>query len=238
LPAKKLKRADAALQLLAKFDNTMSRTSQGAALIAAFYHVFTRNVFGDELELDSPLWKNFVDTNLRSYHAPQDHILGREESPYFDDVRTPEKETKADMLALALADAYEFCTDEMGAPEKWRWEKLHKIHWQHDITKDLGISSWYFNHGPFAYHGDSHTVNVAHYAWGENFDTYAIPAMRLVVDFNRPEPAELIIHTGVSGNASSAHYTDQTKLFLEGRSNPLAMTDPAKQYTTILRLEK
>jgi acyl-homoserine-lactone acylase len=238
LSGKNQKRAKAALEILAGFDNLMHKKSQGAALMAAFYHVFTRNVFGDELDIDSPLWKGFIDTNLRSYSAPQDHILGRDESPYFDDIKTPQKETKADMLVLALADAYEFCEDEMGAPEKWRWEKLHKIYWRNDVTKDLGIASWYYNHGPVSYQGDSHTINVAHYAWGENFDTFAIPAMRLVVDFNAPEPAQLMIHSGVSGNPSSDHYRDQIKLFLEGQNNPLPMGDEAKkkQYTSVLTL--
>lgn len=240
LPAKKQERAKAALAIFKKFDNTMAKNSQGGALMGAFYHVFTRNVFGDELVIDSPLWKGFIDTNLRSYNAPQDHILGREESPYFDNIKTPEKETKADMLALALADAYEFCGDEMGAPERWRWEKLHKIYWKNDITKDLRIASWYWNHGPVSYQGDSHTINVAHYAWGENFDTFVIPAMRFVVDFNEKEPAQLMVHTGVSGNPSSKHYRDQIKLFLEGTNNALPMGDEAKkkQYSQILTLTK
>lgn len=238
LPAKKQERAKAALAIFQKFDNTMAKNSQGGALMGAFYHAFTRNVFGDELVIDSPLWEGFIDTNLRSYNAPQDHILGREESPYFDNIKTPEKETKADMLALALADAYEFCGDEMGAPERWRWEKLHKIYWKNDITKDLRIASWYWNHGPVSYQGDSHTINVAHYAWGENFDTFVIPAMRFVVDFNEKEPAQLMVHTGVSGNPSSKHYRDQIKLFLDGTNNLLPMGDEAKkkQYTATLTL--
>lgn len=229
LPEKKQKRARAALEILTKFDNVMHAKSQGAALIGAFYHVFTRNVFGDELVIDSPLWKAFIDINLRSYSAPQDHILGRDESPFFDNIKTPEKETRADMLALSLADAYEFCSDAMGAPEKWRWEKLHKIYWRNDTTKQAGILSWYMNHGPVSYQGDSHTINVSHYAWGENFDTLVIPAMRLIVDFNEGEPAQLMIHSGVSGNPSSDHYRDQIKLFLKGENNPLPMGAEAKQ---------
>jgi acyl-homoserine lactone acylase PvdQ len=71
LSEKKQKRAKSALEILSKFDNVMHKDSQGAALIGAFYHVFTRNVFGDELEIDSGLWKGFIDINLRSYSAPQ-----------------------------------------------------------------------------------------------------------------------------------------------------------------------
>lgn len=240
LSEKKKRRAKKALELLGKFDNIMGPKSKGAALMGAFYHTFTRNVFGDELVIDSSLWKGFIDTNLRSYSAPQDHILGRDESPYFDDVKTPEKETKADMLALSLADAYEFCEDEMGSPDKWRWEKLHKIYWRNDVTKDLGLASWYMNYGPYQYQGDSHTINVAHFAWGENFDTFVIPAMRLIVDFNAKEPAHLMVHSGISGNASSKHYSDQIELFLKGENNPLPMNDAAKkaQYTRILTLTK
>lgn len=240
LPEKRQRRAYKALEILHKFDNVMSAKSQGAALIGAFYHVFTRNVFGDELVIDSPLWKAFIDTNLRSYSAPQDHILGRDESPFFDNTNTPEKETRADMLALSLADAYEYCEDAMGAPEKWRWEKLHKIYWQNDFTKSVGLLSWYMNHGPVSYQGDSHTINVSHYAWGENFDTLGIPAMRLLVDFNAAEPIQLMIHSGVSGNPSSEHYRDQIKLFLDGANHPLPMGSEAKkkQYSKVLVLQR
>mgnify|MGYP001174129098 CR=1 FL=1 len=104
----------------------------------------------------------------------------------------------------------------------------------------MPLGSWYWNHGPVAYQGDSHTINVAHYAWGENFDTFVIPAMRLVVDFNEKEPANLIVHTGVSGNPSSPHYRDQIKLFLGGQQNALPMGPQAKQqqYSSVLKLEK
>jgi len=240
LSEKNQRRAKEALKILAKFDNVMARDSQGAALIAAFYHAFTRNTFGDELGTDTALWKGFLDINLRSYNAPQDHILGRDESPFFDDIKTTEKESKADIVARSLADAYDFCEGEMGAPEKWRWGKLHKIFWRNDFTKSLSIAGFYFNHGPVAYQGDAHTINVALYPWGENFDTVAIPAMRLVVDFNRDEPAELMTHSGTSGNASSSHYTDQVDVFLSGKNLPLPMNSDKKkaQYNKILTLMK
>lgn len=240
LPEKKQKRALEALKILSKFDHVMSKDSQGAALVGAFYHVFTRNVFGDELVIGSPLWKGFVDINLRSYSSPQDHILGREESPFFDDLKTPERESKADILARSLADAYEFCADEMGAAEKWRWGKLHKIFWRNDFTASLSLASFYFNHGPVTYQGDGHTINVALTAWGEDFDTHAIPAMRFVVDFNRDEPAELVTHSGTSGNASSKHYTDQVDLFLTGmnRALPMEIAKKKAQYNKILTLTR
>ena len=88
--------------------------------------------------------------------------------------------------------------------------------------------------------GDSHTINVAHNAWEENFDTFVIPAMRFVVDFNEKEPAQLMLHTGVLGTPSSKHYRNQIKLFLEGTNNALPMGAEAKtkQYSQILTLTK
>ena len=43
--------------------------------------------------------------NKRSYNAVQDHLLGREDSPFWDNTATPEKETKAMIFAAALAEA-------------------------------------------------------------------------------------------------------------------------------------
>ncbi len=60
--------------------------------------------------------------------------------------------------------------------------------------------------------------------------------MRFVVDFNEAEPAQLRIHSGVSGNPSSDHYRDEIKLLLKGENNPMPVDGdaPKWQYAKVL----
>lgn len=57
--------------------------------------------------------------------------------------------------------------------------------------------------------------------------------MRFIVDFSQEEPAQLMVHMGVSGNAESKHYDDMIPLFTEVKHLPLPMKpqNVVKQYS-------
>lgn len=55
------------------------------------------------------------------------------------------------------------------------------------------------------------------YNWGQDFDTWLIPAMRLVVDFGQSEPMIGVNSSGQSGNPASPHYADGIDAWLKGR---------------------
>lgn len=52
----------------------------------------------------------------------------------------------------------------------------------------LSLVSPYFNRGPFSAPGDYTTLNMSGYMIGKDFETWLIPAMRIVVDFGLEEP--------------------------------------------------
>ena len=224
----------------ARFNAVMAPKSASAAVLGAFMHTCVRDTFLDELGPEgSTQWESFQDAAVMSYSAQQDHILGREDSPYWDNVRTPKKETKWDVIAAALADAVVLCEDRLGGNRSdWEWGSLHTYHWRHDFTKVLPVLHSYFNRGPYPAGGDGHTVNVSLSEWGSNFDVIEIPAMRLVVDFGLNEPARLIVPHGQSGNPSSPHYDDMLPYWLNGKNHPLPMGEGAvkAQYRDVLVL--
>jgi len=171
-PARK-ERVARVLELVSpsKFNCVMDKDSAGAAAMGAFMHEFTRTTFLDEVGPEgSLLWEAFVDVNMMSYPAPEDHLLVRKDSPFFDDVKTPERETRADMIARALDGAGALCADRMGSdPKSWKWGSIHTYHWKHDFTKKTRFFHGYFNRGPFPASGDVHTLDVTTFAWGQDF---------------------------------------------------------------------
>ncbi len=238
----KARRVRSALRFLhpERFDCDMDAGAAGAALMGAFHHAFTRRVFLDELGPDDGVeWQAFTAMVMDSYAAPEDHLLVREQSPFFDDVTTAEKEGKAEMVALALADAWELCRRRLGSdPREWKWGRLHAYRWTHPFTEMFPRLLGFLSRGPEPAGGDLHTVNVAGYHWGRDFDALFVPAMRMVVDFGLPEPAFLITHGGQSGNPASAHYDDMIEPWIAVRNHPLPFRPEnlSKQYDRELRL--
>lgn len=223
-----------------KFDGAMDKDSPAAALVGAFVHEFTRKTFLDELgPEDGIFWQAFLDANMVSYGAPEDHLVVQSESLFFDDVTTPVKERKEDIIAYALVAAVKLCEKKMGSEHKnWKWGTLHTYHWKHEFTKKTRFFHEYFNRGPYPASGDVHTLNVTTFTWGENFDTWNIPAMRMVVDFGKSEGASFLTVPGQSGNPSSPHYDDMIPYFLNISAHPMPFNSEniAKQYQDVLEL--
>ncbi|HEY9161424.1 MAG TPA: penicillin acylase family protein [Desulfomonilia bacterium] len=255
------------------FNCVMSPTSIFAAVMGAFYHTATINTFMDDfgpsedaqwkafgnltgklknantfLNETKPYgdtgWKSFESSNNMGYSAPEDHILSRKESPFWDDIRTGKKETKADILAISLADAVLLCEKNMGPdPRDWQWGKLIHYEFKHDITNSLPFGAFddYFNPGTYPAGGDWATINVAGFSWtDDSFEVIETPVMRMIVNFGDSDPSAYIVTVpGQSGNPSSPHYKDMTaEYFITGKIYPMPFSDEniKSQYTDVLTL--
>jgi len=242
-----------AIEMLSRFDGNMTVDSPDACIMSALLHCTTRNLFLDELGPEgSKAWDGSLVMNNISYNATCDHLLVRgDESPLWDDVRTPGKETKAAIIARSFRDAYELLESRLGSEKsRWRWGDLHTYTWETEGSKMapyMGTierialrSLWsYFNRGPFAAPGDHNTLNVAAFFMGQDFKTEEIPAMRMIVDFGLREPMYAVNSSGQSDNPSSPHYDDAIALWLKGGYLPMPFGEEAvkKQYRDVLLLQ-
>jgi acyl-homoserine-lactone acylase len=249
---KRVARARLALTMLQDFNGDMKADSKGAALMGAFLHSATKDIFLDELgPIDSNAWKSFLIVNNESYNATCDHLLVRgDESPFWDDINTPEKETKAQIIARSLADAVAFLESILGKDTGiWSWGALHTYTWETDtsqLSPHLGFiertalkSLWsYFNRGPYPAAGDIFTLNVSMYMMGKDFNTWIIPSMRMIVDFSQAEPMLAVNSSGQSDNPSSTHYDDGIKAWRDGKYIPFPFKETAikAQYGDVLQL--
>jgi acyl-homoserine-lactone acylase len=202
LPAADQAKAREALKRLMAFDGRLVSTSADAALYELFLQESTRQIFLDELGPEnSASWKAFVSNANLSYAAQADHLLGREDSPFWDDVRTVQKEDKPAILARSLAAAITAGESQLGADHKaWQWGKLHSTTWKNTSGQVI--------RGPLASGGDHNTLNPAPYSWGQDFNTTQVPALRMIVDFGQVEPMMGQGGIGQSGNPASPNYAN------------------------------
>jgi acyl-homoserine-lactone acylase len=213
LPASDRAKAQEALTRLLAFNGNLAPQSADAALYELFLQESTKQIFLDELGPESsPSWKAFVANGNLSYSAQADHLLAREDSPFWDDIRTPQKEDKPTILARSLAAAVSTGESQLGNDHKaWQWGNLHH-YTQGAQSKGLNAMN-----GPRPAGGDHTTLNAAAYAWGDNFDAPLIPAMRIIVDFGQAEPMLGMNSSGQSGNPASPHYADGIGPWLKGQ---------------------
>lgn len=216
LPEGERTKAREAYTRLMAFDGRLAAQSADAALYELFLQQSAQRTFLDELgPLDSASWKAFVAQGMSSYSAQADHLLGRDDSPFWDDLSTAQKEDKPTILARSLAAAVSAGEAQLGSDRStWQWGRLHRTTWTDAGWTDAGAQVL---RGPVATGGDHTTLNAAPYRWGDSFDTASIPALRIVVDFAQAEPMIGLGSSGQSGNPASANYTDGIDAWLKGQ---------------------
>jgi len=252
LPESEQLAARKTLTVLQEFDGDMQPNSGSAAVWGVFESQLTQAIFRDELgNNDSSLWQAFMAMNGRAYSGYQDHLLGRSESPFWDNTATEAQESKEQILAQAMASTWLELERLQGKDEsEWQWGELVNYHWQAESTKMRkylsALESWaagklgnYIDRGPYPAGGNRNTLNVAGFDLGTDYDAWNIPAMRLVVDFSSPEPLFLTIAGGQSANPASPHYDDAIELWLKAENRQIFVNDAnrvAQQFNRTLKL--
>ncbi|MBF8781496.1 penicillin acylase family protein [Pseudomonas fulva] len=216
LPSEQRPKASEALARLKAFDGRLSPVSADAALYGLFLQQVARQTFLDELGPESePAWKAFVGNARLSYSAQADHLLGREDSPFWDDRATTRREDKPAILARSLAAAMDAGVAQLGSDRRaWQWGKLHQYRWPAPAWHGLGDV---IERPAQAAGGDFSTLNLTPYAWGDGFATHLPASARLLVDFAQAEPLQVLTSNGQSGNPASRNHADGLDAWFKGR---------------------
>lgn len=157
-------------------------------------------------------------------------ILNDATSPVFDNIETPEKETRDEILVRSLYDAKKWLNKKLGHdPATWKWGKLHTLTFKHALGVLWPLSEW-FNIGPYPDSGSRETVLAAFFFYGkEPYKTFVGPVLRFIIDMSIPDKARIVIDTGESGLPFTKHYKDLNRLWKEGRFITMRMDEDAKE---------
>ena len=106
------------------------------------------------------------------------------------------------------------------ATEQWRWDREHRIYFEHPLTQQFPALRWIVNLGPFPVGGSGMTLSHQAYTFMEPFNVQSTVPWRQVVDLGNPENAQDICVPGQSGHPMSLHYGDQIATWLKGEAYP------------------
>ena len=162
-------------------------------------------------------------------------LLANPESPWWDDVRTPEKETMGTAIRRSLELAYTDLTATLGDnPAQWRYDRLHTVNHKHAMGDVPVLGDW-LSVGPYGLGAAKDALCKYEFKLKKDVDysVFSGPSMRIGIDFTDVDAAESILPTGQSGNVFSAFYDNQAPLYHAGQFRKMRMNrDDIRAHTT------
>lgn len=218
----------AAYATLKDWDYVMGESTVAAAIFNTLWVEFAYNLYGDEMDLIGPAFKDgffkLANISIRNAIYLLENIP---ESSWFDDVSTSDiVETPTMIIERSFSKAISVLEDRFGEDmADWKWGEMHTLTHKHPMAK-VKVLDWLLdlNVGPFPAAGSGTTVNNMQYRMEDPYDVVLGPSVRHIYDFADFHKGGLsVLSTGQSGNPLSPHYADQAEMFNTGqyRSFPI-----------------
>lgn len=213
-----------ALPYLRNWNFEFSTNATAASLYELFFLNFTEQVF--RAYIGSDAWENFV--RLENFPIRVTTHMLKNPSVW---LRTQDGDYsyRDSLIVRSMEISVSYLQSRLGAePSEWRWENLHTLTLSPPLFREAAADSTapaalrmivknVLSQGPFPVSGHSMTVNNTQYNWSDPFAQVLGASIRRIVDLSDLSRSESVIPTGQSGNPLSAHFADQTDLWLTGK---------------------
>src|SRR5699024_8702938 len=218
-------RFETVISYLENWDYSYEPSETAASIMDVLLLKLSKNTFEDEMPAST--YSNFV----RFSALPERTIVRclKDDSSFFDDTNTPERETKTEMIIGSMDETTAFLRNKLGEePFEWRWGQLHTLTLkpalfgraaespQASTTLQLIVDN-VLSKGPYPIGGHGLTINNGEYSWNDPFNMILGPSIRRIIDFSNPEYTLSIITDGQSERPFSTYYGDQTDNWLNGQ---------------------
>jgi penicillin G amidase len=189
-------------QIIKNWDKHYVANSIGASIFDDWWYNFYNLVWQDEFELRGTYLK------FPSYDRTEKLLLTEPNSKWFDDTRTPGKETCADIVKSSFYSTVKELSRKYGSPgEKWQWGMVKETFINH-LANLPG-----FGTGQFSAGGRGGVINALRRNNG--------PSWRMVVQMGPQVKGYGVFPGGQSGNPGSFYYQDMFDTWKDGKLNEL-----------------
>jgi len=214
--------------MLQKWHYTIGDNNKEAPFFVVYQLELARAALADEL--GDALFEDYVAHSDR-YQAVLDQIIANPDDPWWDDVNTPERELRGDILKRAYPPALKWIGRNYGDLHMlWEWDIVHGSQlyhplgdawpWDQLLNRDIAPDGW------------SDTVNASPGGLpcsggicqgGDIFRAKAVYGYRQVVNLDDPSTLWFILLPGQSGQPFHPHYDDLMDEWLDGEYIPLKL---------------
>jgi penicillin amidase len=222
---------DKALAEVRSWDFHCSINETAPAIFQTWYRFLVKDTVGDELG------PQLTDKYMEYYwvHVPvMINLLKQPNHSLFDDTRTPQIETRDDIVQRSFHDAVDWLRKRYGTdPKQWNWGKMHTVTFSH---RPLGLAqipilSKLFNSGPLPDPGcDRFTVNSAWFALDDPEHPFIVDggtSQRIVMDLSSWDKTQAVNSTGQSEHLFHPHREDELALWKNMQYHSMSFTRKA-----------
>lgn len=232
-------RVQAAIERLRGWDLQADPQSVPAALFEVFTMHLAHATLGDEL---GGVSDDYLSNSGGSQRVFLHSLAQQSSARWWDDVNTPEEESRDDIILQALGETVTWLEDNVGDnTESWTWGSLHTATFVSDPLgqSGIGLLERVVNRGPYATGGSTSAVNATSWSWEDVAAVTGHPSMRMIVDLETLDNSRTIHPTGQSGHPFHEHYDDFIEMWLQGAYHPMWFSSEAVQEAAVqtLRLE-
>jgi len=158
--------------------------------------------------------------NWYAWQERFDLLLTTPDSPWFDDVRTPQRETLPDLIRrTATTVRAELQARHGNNPAQWRWGDAHRVTFSSPLRR-TGVGRDMLGAAPAPMSGSTATLLRSGNKFGGKFDVEWFASARLVADLGDDEKVEAVVSGGVVDRQFHPHQKDQLGAWFEGRVLP------------------
>jgi penicillin amidase len=200
-----------AFNALASWDFLQEKESYAATIFNLWLEIYRYETFKDDVIDEGSPYMPYV--NVLEWFTKNNAT-----SKWFDNINTPEIETRDDIILLAFEKALVGLTEYFGTEDitEWEWGELHQL----EIDHLTGFGALGF--GPVPVDGTSSTVSPfsGYHLWDGDHVVLDYcssgSSERMILDFGNLSNSLSIIPSGQRGISHSEHYMDQLLIYLEG----------------------
>jgi penicillin amidase len=224
---------NAALDYLENWDGDQGRYDISTTIVNSYFLRLITNALSDELgteRLAELAYLNNIPPRIIA------HLLKDPDNIWWDDIRTPQRETRDDIIKKSFEEAIDYLRTTLGNDIRtWNWGRMHWLTYKHpfaDESKEVAaLGNIDIGYAP----GGLTTVIQSSYGFWNPFVMRVGPSMRSVADMKK-DVLYCALPTGNSGNMFSPHYRDMTAMFQRGELIEVSLTkiDPAWKKLTLI----
>lgn len=217
------------LEAVREWDLRYETDRVGATVFQAWYIHLLRRLLGHKL--GPALVERYLASEYErhgSLHMPL--VIGLMADPdneWFDDPRTPERETRDDLVRRSLAEAVQWLRERYGPdPAGWTWGRVHTKTYLHAPLGRVG-PGWLrrlFNSKTLPARGDNYTVEGASFLWSAPFSVVHGTVQRMVIDLGDLSRSVGVHMPGQSEHLYHPHREDMVETSGSGQYHPLLFT--------------
>lgn len=146
-----------------------------------------------------------------------DALLGTPDAPWFDDTRTPARETLPDLVRRAAATVRGELQAQQGAdPSSWRWGDAHRVRFSSPLRRS-GIGRDLLGLPEHGMGGSGDTVMRALAPFLGDGQVQFLASMRLVADLGDADRVQAVVAGGVVDRQFHPNQKDQLRAWADGR---------------------